>query len=134
MKKISIMLVIALILILPALPALADINQKADLNNGNVIVVKVRQEAWNYGKGDINQNVDVRVSGNLQMADQDSVVFIKDPRFEGELNSTLRGINIISIDLDQIANNFNSGNVSQGIEVEIVGNMNILDQEAMIIV
>ena len=131
MRKILSLLTVILIL---GSPVLGNINQKADLDGGNVIVVKVNQIAWNYGSGDINQNVNVRIAGNLQMAQQDSVVFIPDPDYAGNINSTLKGINLIKLDLDQFANNYASGNISQGIEVTIEGNMNILDQGVMIIV
>ncbi len=107
-------------------PVHADINQKADLNGGNAAVVRVNQEAWNYGSGNVNQYTGVLVSGNIQMLDQDNVVVIEDPN--ATVNNTMNGINLIKVDLNQNAENHGSGNIAQGIEVTIEGNIQITDQ------
>ena len=109
-----------------SLPVHADINQKADLNGGNAAVVKVKQEAWNYGSGNVNQYTGVVVSGNIQMLNQDDVVVIADP--DATVNNTMNGINLIKVDLNQNAENRGSGNIAQGIEVTIEGNIQITDQ------
>ncbi len=109
-----------------SLPVHADINQKADLNGGNAAVVKVKQEAWNYGSGNVNQYTGVDVSGNIQMLNQDDVVVIADP--DATVNNTMNGINLIKVDLNQNADNHGSGNIAQGIEVTIEGNIQITDQ------
>jgi hypothetical protein len=130
MKKILVLMAIMIF----AIPVLADINQKADFDGGNIISVKVSQIAFNYGSGDINQYMNVDVSNNIQMSDQDSIVVIVDNDFEGNVTTNLKGINLIKLDLDQFANNTASGNISQGIEVQIEGNMNILDQGGFILI
>ncbi len=146
MRKI---LVLLSVLLLAAFPVLADINQNANLNGGtdggnikknsdlyggNLIVVKVDQEAWNYGSGDINQDLDISVTGNIQMLDQYDDVMIADPDFEGDINNTIKGFNLIKIDVNQYGKNLNSGNISQGIFVEIEGNIQNLDQEVLVII
>ncbi|SNQ62566.1 hypothetical protein [Candidatus Methanoperedens nitratireducens] len=125
----KIIAVLAFILTASALsfPVNADINQKADLIGGNAAVVKVKQEAWNYGSGNVNQYTDVLVSGNIQILDQDNVVVITDP--DVMVNNTINGINLIIVDLNQGAENHGSGNVSQGIEVAVEGNIQILNQD-----
>lgn len=107
-------------------PVNADINQKADLNGGNAAVVKVKQEAWNYGSGNVNQYTGVLVSGNIQTLDQDSAVVITDP--DVIVNNTMNGINLIIVDLNQDAKNHGSGDISQGIEVTVEGNIQIMNQ------
>ncbi len=109
-----------------SLPVHADINQKADLNGGNAAVVKVNQEAWNYGSGNVNQYTGVVVSGNIQMLDQDNVVVIADP--DATVNNTMNGVNLIKVDLNQNAENHGTGNIAQGIEVTVEGNIQITDQ------
>ncbi len=108
-------------------PVHANINQKADLNGGNAAVVKVKQEAWNYGSGDVNQYTDVLVSGNIQILDQDNVVVITDP--DVMVNNSINGINLIIVDLNQNAENHGSGNTSQTIEVAVEGNIQMLNQD-----
>ncbi len=146
MKKIFVLL---FVLLVAAFPVLADINQNADLNGGtdggnikkssdlaggNLIVVNVDQEAWNYGTGDINQDIDISVTGNIQMLDQNDDMMIEDPGFDGEINNTIKGFNLIKINIDQYGKNIASGNISQGIEVEIEGNVQNLDQDVLVIV
>ncbi|HEY9204280.1 MAG TPA: hypothetical protein VIO58_00030 [Candidatus Methanoperedens sp.] len=120
------------ILLIAATPVLGDANQKATLNGGNAAVVKVSQVAWNLGDGDISQNIDVRVAGNYQRIDQDSLVIISDD-YEGNINNTINGINLIKVDLDQYSKNMGNGKVSQGIEVAIEGNIQVLDQGILVI-
>ncbi len=115
-----------------SLPVHADINQKADLNGGNAAVVKVKQEAWNYGSGNVNQYTGVVVSGNIQMLDQDNVVAITDP--DATVNNTMNGVNLIKVDLNQNAKNYGSGNIAQGIEVTIEGNIQITDQSINVLI
>ncbi len=132
MRKIMVMLMVLPILLIATYPVLADVNQKADLNGGNAAVVKVSQIAWNLGNGDISQNIDVRVAGNYQKIDQDSLVIISDD-YEGNINNTINGINLIKVDLDQYSKNMGDGKVSQGIEVAVEGNIQILDQGILVI-
>ena len=137
------------VLLVAAFPVLADINQNANMNGGtdggnikknsdllggNLIVVKIDQEAWNYGSGDINQDIDISVTGNIQMLDQYDDVMIADPDFEGDINNTIKGFNLIKINIDQYGKNIASGNISQGIYVEIEGNIQNLDQEVLVII
>lgn len=130
MKKILALLVV----LIAAYPALADINQKADLNGGNAIIVEVKQVAYNYGSGDINQDANVRVSGNLMMADQNSLAVLWDSNYAGNITNNLNGVNLVKVDLFQYGNNIGSGDIYQGIEVEVEGNLQILDQRARVIV
>jgi hypothetical protein len=135
MKKILAVLGVMLIL---TIPALADISQKARLNGENAVDVKVDQMAWNYGSGDIKQDVNVHVTGNIQMMDQDSLTLmdgslISDPDYSGYVNNTIKGRNIIRIDLNQYGNNSGSGNIAQGISVLVDNNIQKLDQDVMVI-
>ncbi len=134
MRKIIAIIIAAVlpILLIATCPVLADTNQKALLNGGNAALVKVTQIAWNLGDGDISQNIDVRVAGNYQKIDQDSIVIISDD-FEGNINNTITGINLIKVDLDQYSKNTGSGRISQGIEVAIEGNIQVLDQGILVI-
>lgn len=127
-------LAVLVLVCITAYPVLADINQKADLNGDNKIVVRVAQMAWNHGDGDVNQNAFVRAAGNIQMINQDSLVVISDDNYSGNINNSFNGNNSIRLDLLQFTQNYASGNVSQGIEVVIEGNIQILDQDAFVIV
>lgn len=114
-------------------PALADINQKASIDGGNLIDIKVSQEAWNYGSGNINQDIAVSVVGNNQFMYQyslyqDSFVDITDPDTNNTINNTMSGLNLIRIDLSQYANNTNSGNIAQSINSVITGNNQFIYQ------
>jgi hypothetical protein len=126
MKIIAALAFILIVASALSLPVHADINQKADLNGGNAAVVEVKQEAWNYGSGNVNQYTGVLVSGNIQILDQNNVVVITDP--DATVNDTMNGINLIKVDLNQNAKNYGSGNVAQGIEVTVEGNIQITDQ------
>lgn len=128
-----ILAVLAVILI-AALPVFADINQKADLKGANIIDIKVGQTAWNFGSGNIDQNIKADVGGIVQLIDQDSVVFITDPDSAGNINNTLHGVNLIRFDLDQYSKNYASGNVSQYIELEVEGIVQRLDQDARVFI
>ncbi len=135
MKKILAVLGVMLIL---TIPALADISQKARLNGENAVDVKVDQMAWNYGSGDIKQDVNVHVTGNIQMMDQDSLTLmdgslISDPDYSGYVNNTMKGRNIIRIDLNQYGNNSGSGNIAQGISVLVDNNIQKLDQDVIVV-
>jgi hypothetical protein len=129
MIKISALLTVILLI---TVPALADINQKARIDGGNLIDIKVSQEAWNYGSGNINQDIAVSVVGNNQFMYQDSFVDILDPDYTGDdntiINNTMTGLNLIRIDLSQYANNTNSGNVAQNINVDVTGNNQFIYQ------
>ncbi|MCX9012885.1 MAG: hypothetical protein OIN66_17425 [Candidatus Methanoperedens sp.] len=121
----------AVTLILVA-PALADINQKSKMTGDNVIDIKVKQTAWNYGSGNINQDINVFATGNYQMISQDNIVLISDPDYAGDINNTMNGVNLIRLNLDQYSRNMGRGNVAQGIDVAIEGNVQILDQNVIL--
>ena len=123
---------VLVMLMILATPALADTNQKAKMTGDNIMEIKVKQVAWNYGSGDINQNIDVLVTGNYQMVSQDSLVLISDSDYTGNINNTMNGTNLISLNLDQFAKNTGSGKTIQGIEVKIEGNVQILDQDVIV--
>lgn len=131
MRKISALLAVILLI---TVPVLADINQKASVDGGNLIDIKVSQEAWNYGSGNINQDIAISVIGNSQFIYQyslyqDSFVDILDPDTDNAMiNSTMSGLNLIRIDLSQYANNTNSGIVSQSINGVITGNNQFIYQ------
>ena len=129
MLKVFIALAVILILIMPAL---ADVNQRAKVAGGNVLDIKVKQTAWNYGSGSIKQDTDVLATGNVQKLSQDSQVLISDSDYDGNINNTMNGINLIILDLDQYSKNMGQGNVAQGIEVTIEGNVQLLDQNIIL--
>ena len=128
-QKVLTVIAVALILISPAL---ADVNQRSKMTGDNVIDIKVRQTAWNYGSGNINQDINVIAAGNYQMISQDNIVLISDPDYAGDINNTMNGVNIIRLNLDQFSKNMGKGNVAQGIEVAIEGNVQILDQDVIL--
>jgi hypothetical protein len=135
MKKILAMLGMILIL---TIPALAEVSQKAKLNGENAVEVKVDQVAWNYGSGDLKQDISVQVTGNYQMMDQNSITvmdgsLIPDTNYSGFVNNTIKGRNIIRVDLNQYGNNSGSGNMAQGINVLVDDNMQKLDQNVIVI-
>lgn len=129
MLKVFIALAIILILIMPAL---ADVNQRAKVAGGNVLDIKVKQTAWNYGSGSIKQDTDVLATGNVQKLSQDSQVLISDSDYDGNINNTMNGINLIILNLDQYSKNMAEGNVAQGIDVTIEGNVQLLDQDIIL--
>ncbi len=135
MKKILAVLGVILIL---TIPALADVSQRASLNGENAVVVKVDQIAWNYGSGDINQDISVQVTGNYQMIDQDSITLINgslipDLNYSGVVNNTMKGRNIIRVDLNQYGDNSGNGNIVQSINVLVDNNMQRLDQNIIVV-
>ena len=129
MLKVFIALAIILILIMPAL---AGVNQRANVAGDNVIDIKVTQTAWNYGSGSIKQDADVLATGNVQKLSQDSKVLISDSDYDGNINNTMNGVNLIILNLDQYSKNMAQGNVAQGIEVTIEGNVQLLDQDIIL--
>jgi hypothetical protein len=129
MLKVFIVLAVILILIMPAL---ADVNQKAKVAGGNVLDIKVKQTAWNYGSGSIKQDTDVLATGNVQKLSQGSQVLISDSDYDGNINNTMNGVNLIILDLDQYSKNMAEGNVAQGIDVTIEGNVQLLDQDIIL--
>ncbi len=129
MLKVFIVLAVILILIMPAL---ADVNQRAKVAGGNVMDIKVKQTAWNYGSGSIKQDTDVLATGNVQILSQDSQVHISDPDYDGNINNTMNGVNLIILNLDQYSKNMAQGNVAQGIDVTIEGNVQLLDQDIIL--
>ncbi len=129
MLKVFIVLAVILILIMPAL---ADVNQKAKVAGGNVMDIKVKQTAWNYGSGSIKQDTDVLATGNVQKLSQDSQVLISDSDYDGNVNNTMNGFNLILLNLDQYSKNMGQGNIAQGIEVTIEGNVQLLDQDIIL--
>lgn len=140
MRRIIIMLLIVLSL---SLPVLADVNQQATLNGGNndkvksdmngenQIKIKINQEAWNMSPGDINQDIGVHVTGNVQLLGQDIIMVLSDS--ELEVNNEMIGINLISVDLNQYGNNTNTGDIRQGIDLLIDNNVQMLDQDIFVI-
>jgi hypothetical protein len=135
-RKISALLAVILVM---AFPVLADINQNAGLSSGksvgnnlhgqNAVEVSIAQEAWNYGSGDINQDINVDVTGNIQTISQDdNLVLISDPAYAFDVNNTMKGLNLIRLDLSQYANNSDSGSVGQSINVLMAGNIQVLEQ------
>ncbi len=131
MLKVFIVLAVILILIMPAL---ADVNQKAKVAGGNVLDIKVKQTAWNYGSGSIKQDTDVLATGNVQKLSQDSQVLISDSDYDGNINNTMNGVNLIILNLDQYSKNMGQGDVAQGIDVTIEGNVQLLDQDVILAV
>ena len=136
MRKISVLLAVILVM---AFPVLADINQNAGLSSGgpvgnnlvgkNVVEVSITQSAWNYGKGNIDQDIVVDITGNIQKISQDdNLVLISDPAYEFDVNNTMKGLNLIRLNLFQYANNSNSGNVAQRINALTAGNIQLLEQ------
>jgi hypothetical protein len=138
MRKISVLLAVILVM---AFPVLADINQNAGLSSGrsvdnnlngkNAVVVSVAQEAWNYGSGDINQDLDVHVTGNIQTISQDDdlVLISSDPANATDVNNTMKGLNVIRLDLSQYANNSGSGNIAQRMNALMAGNIQAIEQD-----
>lgn len=134
----TILIVLGVILIL-TIPALADVGQKARLNGENAVIVKVDQIAWNYGSGDINQDMSVQVTGNYQRIDQDSMTLlggslISDSDYSAFVNNTMKGRNIIWIDLDQHGNNSGSGSIGQSINVLVDNNVQTVNQDIVVII
>ncbi len=127
----KVFIVLAVILTL-TMPALADVNQRAKVAGDNVMDIKVKQTAWNYGSGSIKQDIDVLAVGNVQKLSQDSQVLISDSDYDGNINNTMNGVNLIILDLDQYSKNMAQGNVAQGIEVTIEGNVQLLDQDIIL--
>ncbi len=127
----KILAVLSVILIL-AIPVLADINQKAKMTGDNVIEINVKQTAWNYGSGDVNQYIDVVAAGNYQMVSQDSIILISDSDHSSNISNTMNGTNLVILNLDQYTKNMGSGNVAQGIEVTIEDNIQMLDQDVIV--
>lgn len=131
MGKILALLGIVLIL---AVPVLADINQNARATGRNMMEVKVDQIAWNYGHGDINQDVNIHVTGNYQLLDQESRVIISDSDYDTDINNTQKGLNFIIVDLNQYGNNTGSGDIAQGINVLIDDNVQTVDQDVRVLI
>ncbi len=113
-------------------PVFADVNQKANLNGERSVDsdVNVKQTAWNEGSGNINQDINVSLKGNKQvenMLDQDGIVLIGSD-YEGNVNDTIKGRNLIKIDLSQYGKNTGSGNIDQGLDVKVEDNIQIMYQ------
>ncbi|KCZ72047.1 hypothetical protein ANME2D_01448 [Candidatus Methanoperedens nitroreducens] len=115
-----------------AIPVLADIDQKAKMTGDNVIEINIKQTAWNYGSGDVNQYIDVFASGNYQMVSQDSIILISDSDHSSNISNNMNGTNLVILNLDQYTKNMGSGNVAQGIEVTIEDNIQMLDQDVIV--
>ncbi len=122
------------VLIIAATPVLADVYQKADLTGENAVDIKVDQTAWNHGNGNIYQNIGVKVTGNMQVMDQDNIVMISDSDYSGNVNTTITGLNIIRIDMNQFADNAGSGDVGQSADILVTGNLQELDQEILLMI
>lgn len=129
MRKILALLVLTIFLVLPVL---ADVNQIANLNGERSADsdVNVKQEAWNEGSGNINQDLNVSLNENKQeesALDQD-VVLILNSDYTGYINDTITGRNLIKIDLSQYGKNTGSGNIDQSIDVKVEDNIQKLYQ------
>ncbi len=127
MRRISVLLAVVIIL---AIPVLANIDQKAALNGENNVESKVHvdQVAWSYGRGNISQDIGITITGNDQILDQDGTVLILDPDYADDISNTIKGNNLIKIDLTQYGKNTGSGNINQGIKILVENNMQMLDQ------
>lgn len=135
MREILAVLVVILIL---TVPALADVGQRARLNGENAVEVRVDQVAWNYDSGDIKQDISVHVTGNYQMMDQDSITLIDgslipNTNYSGYVNNTIKGRNVIRVDLNQYGTNSGSGSIAQGINVLVDDNIQKLDQDVIVL-
>lgn len=129
MKRISVMLAVVIIM---AIPVLANIDQKATLNGETSAEsnVEVDQVAWNHGRGNISQDIGINITGNEQILEQDGTVVILDPDYADDINNTIKGHNLIKIDLSQYGNNKGSGNIDQGIKILVENNIQMLDQRS----
>lgn len=133
MKTISVLLAVVMIM---AIPVLADIDQKATLSGEDNVEskVKVDQVAWNYDRGNISQDMGINISGNYQILDQDGSVLILDSDYADDINNTIKGHNLIKIDLSQYGKNTGSGDIDQGIKILVENNMQMLDQNSMVVI
>jgi len=127
-------LTLFVVLIIAATPVLADVNQKAVLTGENAIEISVHQTAWNYGNGDIYQNIGVDVTGNYQSMYQDDTLMISDPDYIADINNTIKGLNIIRVDLNQDSVNKGSGINGQSIDILVQHNVQDLDQEILVMI
>jgi hypothetical protein len=59
---------------------------------------------------------------------------IGDSEYDGDINNTMNGLNMIRVDLDQFAENRDSGIIGQGIEILVSQNIQDLDQEIVIMI
>jgi len=131
MKRISVLIAVVMIM---AMPVLATIDQKATLNGetSSESKVEVDQVSWNYGKGNISQNIGINITGNEQILEQDGTVVILDPDYADDINNTINGHNLIKIDLSQYGKNTGSGDINQGINILVENNFQMLDQRSSV--
>lgn len=129
MKRISVLIAVVMIM---AIPVLANIDQKATLNGetSGESNVDVDQVAWNYGSGNISQNIGINITGNEQILEQDGTVVILDSDYADDINNTINGHNLIKIDLSQYGKNTGSGDIDQGIKILVENNFQMLDQRS----
>ncbi len=129
MKRISVLLAVVIIMVIPVL---ANIDQKATLNGetSEKSKVEVDQVAWNYGRGNISQNIGINITGNEQILEQDGTVVILDSDYADDINNTIKGHNLIKIDLSQYGKNTGSGDIDQGINILVENNFQMLDQHS----
>ena len=131
MRRIIVLLLVFISLISPVM---GDVNQSADLTGGNTVKIKAVQQAWNFGSGDINQDLDVLVTGNIQMVDQDSIGLIHDAEDNVNINNEMKGFNLIVVDLIQYAKNKGSGDTDQNIGIKVSGNIQMIDQDIILLI
>jgi hypothetical protein len=127
-------LTLIVVLIIAATPVLANVYQKADLSGGNAVDIKVDQTAWNHGNGNIYQNIGVKVTGNVQVMDQDNIVMVSDDDHSGDVNTSIAGLNIIRINMNQFAKNEGSGDLGQSADILVTDNRQELDQEILLMI
>jgi len=90
----------------------------------------VDQVSWNYGNGNISQNIGINITGNEQILEQDGTLVILDPDYADDINNTIKGRNLIKIDLSQYGKNTGSGHIDQGINILVENNIQMLDQRS----
>ncbi len=131
MRKIAVLLAVVMIMVIPVL---ATIDQKATLNGETSAEsnVEVDQVAWNYGRGNISQDIGINITGNEQILEQDGIVEILDSDYADDINNTINGHNLIKIDLSQYGKNTGSGNIDQGIRILVENNIQMLDQRSKV--
>ena len=131
MKRI---LALVLVVMIMVIPVLATIDQKATLNGDKDAKsrVEVDQVSWNYGNGNISQNIGINITGNEQILEQDGTVVILDSDYADDINNTIKGHNFIKIDLSQYGKNTGSGDINQGINILVENNFQMLDQRSSV--
>jgi len=113
-----------------ALIAAGEVNQRAEVEGGNVIEIAIVQSASNSGNGTINQDVFVSASNNSQVIYQEYQEADLGLGWEdADGNVSLEGLNMIKIILEQEAENTGSGDINNAIVVVVEDNEQYLVQE-----